>query len=98
MPMPNDASAQDLNWLVSSTCESGACVAVARMGDSVLIRRINAKGSIVEFTIAEWLHFLGGGRKGDFDNIAEPRGREVDTSARETSYPVRIGDGAADAA
>jgi hypothetical protein len=75
MPMPNDASGQDLNWLVSSTCESGACVAVARMGDSVLIRRINAEGPIVEFTTAEWLHFLAGAKQGDFDNIAERRGR-----------------------
>ena len=73
--MPNDASAQDLNWLVSSTCEGGACIAVARMDNSVLIRKINAEGPIVEFTTAEWLHFLAGAKQGDFDNIAERRGR-----------------------
>ncbi len=73
--MPSDASAQDLNWLVSRTCEGGACVAVARKGDSVLIRRINPEGPIAEFTVAEWLHFIAGAKQGDFDGIAERRGR-----------------------
>jgi hypothetical protein len=67
--MPSDASAQDLNWLVSFSCEGGACVAVARKGDSVLIRRINPEGPITEFTMEEWLHFIAGAKLGDFDDI-----------------------------
>jgi hypothetical protein len=67
--MPSDASAQDLNWLVSLSCEGGACVAVARKGDSVLIRRINPEGPITEFTMEEWLHFIAGAKLGDFDDI-----------------------------
>jgi hypothetical protein len=73
--MPSDASAQDLRWLTSRTCESGACVAVARKGESVLIRRINPEGLIVEFAMAEWLHFVAGVKLGDFDGIAERRDR-----------------------
>ncbi len=69
--MPSGASAEDLNWLVSRAYEGGACVAVARRGDSVLIKRINSEGPVAEFTMAEWLHFLAGAKQGDFDGITE---------------------------
>jgi Domain of unknown function (DUF397) len=69
--MPNGASAEDLNWLVSRAYEDGECVAVARMGDLVLIKRINPEGPVAEFTMAEWLHFLAGAKQGDFDGITE---------------------------
>lgn len=67
--MPSDFSPQDLNWLTARTCEGGACVAVARKGGSVLIRRINPEGPITEFTREEWLHFIAGAKLGDFDDI-----------------------------
>lgn len=69
--MSSDASAQDLNWLVSRTCESGACVGVARRGELVLICSTNnPAGTVSEFTMAEWRHFLAGAKLGDFDGIA----------------------------
>jgi hypothetical protein len=70
--MPTFRSAQgDLNWHVSRTCESGACVRVARRGDFVLIGNTNSPdGPINEFTTDEWRHFLAGAKSGDFDGIA----------------------------
>lgn len=67
--MSSDASDQDLNWLVSRTCEGGACVRVARMGDSILMGTIDPEGPITEFTLEEWRHFIAGAKLGDFDDI-----------------------------
>ena len=66
------ASGSDaLDWRVSRTCESGACVKVARHGESVLIgSTTGTEGIICEFTIAEWREFLAGMKLGDFDGIA----------------------------
>ena len=61
----------DLDWLVSRSCESGQCVAVARRGESVLIRNTsNPYGLVSEFTAEEWRQFLAGAKLGDFDEIA----------------------------
>jgi Domain of unknown function (DUF397) len=70
--MSSDVSAQgDLEWLVSRTCESGACVGVARRGESVLIRNTNdPNGIVTEFSPEEWRQFLIGAKLGDFDGIA----------------------------
>ncbi len=69
--MSNHASVRDLDWCVSRTCESGACVQVARRGDSVLIGTTsNPEGPITEFTTDEWRQFLAGVKRGDFDGIA----------------------------
>jgi hypothetical protein len=62
---------EDLDWRVSSACESGACVGVARRGENVLIGNTgNPEGVVSEFTVEEWLRFLAGVKRGDFDNIA----------------------------
>ncbi len=70
--MSSDVSAQgELDWLVSRTCESGACVGVARRGESVLIRNTNKpEGIVIDVTTEEWLQFLAGAKLGDFDGIA----------------------------
>lgn len=61
----------DLYWRVSRTCESGQCIKVARQGESVLIGNTNdPEGHVSEFTTNEWLDFLAGAKKGDFDGIA----------------------------
>ena len=58
-------------WLTSRTCDSGACVGVARSGESVLIANTNnPHGPVAEFTTDEWRHFLAGAKLGDFDGIA----------------------------
>lgn len=69
--MSNHTSARDLGWCVSRTCEGGACVRVARRGDSVLISNTsNPEGPISEFTTEEWRQFLAGVKLGDFDGVA----------------------------
>jgi Domain of unknown function (DUF397) len=60
-----------LDWHVSRTCESGACIRVARLGESVLIGNTSdPEGSVSEFTTEEWRQFLAGVKLGDFDGIA----------------------------
>jgi predicted secreted Zn-dependent protease len=67
----NGASADDLTWRVSRTCDAGACIKVARKGESVLIGNTNKpEGPFGEFTADEWRQFLAGVKLGDFDGIA----------------------------
>lgn len=62
---------EELDWRVSRTCESGACVAVARHGESVFIGNTNNPDSPVsEFTADEWREFIAGVKAGHFDGIA----------------------------
>jgi hypothetical protein len=61
----------DIVWHVSSTCESGACVMVARQGDSVLLGNTSQPdGPVYTYTRAEWREFLAGAKMGDFDDLA----------------------------
>lgn len=65
------SSREDIDWHRSRTCESGACVGVARQGKSVLIGNTDTpKGPVAEFTTEEWRQFLAGVKLGDFDGIA----------------------------
>ena len=60
----------DLDWHVSRTCDGGACIRVARSGESVLIgNTASPDGRASEFTADEWRHFLAGVKSGDFDGI-----------------------------
>ena len=59
------------DWRVSRTCDSGACIKVARDGEFVIIgNTVNPAGSISQFTVDEWRHFVAGVKLGDFDGIA----------------------------
>jgi Domain of unknown function (DUF397) len=61
----------DIQWRVSRTCESGACVMVARQGDSVLLGNTSQPdGPVYTYTRAEWREFLAGAKLGDFDDLA----------------------------
>lgn len=61
----------DLEWRISSTCDTGACIKVARNGEFVVIgSTANPSGPAGEFTADEWRHFLAGAKLGDFDEIA----------------------------
>ena len=67
----NGAPADDLAWRVSRTCDAGACIKVARKGESVLIGNTSSPdGPFGEFTADEWRQFLAGVKLGDFDGIA----------------------------
>lgn len=60
-----------LEWRVSSTCDTGACIKVARDGEFVVIGSTDSpSGQVGEFTADEWRHFLAGAKLGDFDEIA----------------------------
>jgi hypothetical protein len=62
---------EGLDWRVSRTCEGGACVAVARDGESVLIgNSSDPDGPVSAFTADEWCEFLAGVKLGHFDGIA----------------------------
>ena len=61
----------NLSWRVSRTCEGGACVMVARHGDSVVFGNTGQPdGPVYTYTRAEWKEFLAGVKLGDFDDIA----------------------------
>ncbi len=70
--VPKHSSALDsLDWHVSRTCETGACVRVARSGDSIFIGNTNGpNGAVSAFTVEEWRQFLAGAKLGDFDEIS----------------------------
>jgi hypothetical protein len=60
----------DFDWYVSSTCDGGQCIRVARQDQLVLIGNTNQPDLITKFTIDEWRKFLEGVKLGDFDRIA----------------------------
>ena len=65
------SASADLDWLISSSCEGGQCIKVARVGGSVMIASTNdPEGSVSEFSTDEWRQFVVGVRLGDFDGIA----------------------------
>jgi hypothetical protein len=70
--MSRDTSAPgNISWRISRTCDSGACVGVARRGEHVLIGNTNdPEAQVNEFTLDEWRQFLAGAKLGDFDGIA----------------------------
>ncbi|MGH3197417.1 MAG: DUF397 domain-containing protein [Streptosporangiaceae bacterium] len=66
----NAPASGDIGWRISRTCDSGACVGVARQDEAVLIANTNdPDGSVIKFTTEEWRQFLAGAKLGDFDGI-----------------------------
>ena len=58
-------------WHKARACESGACVMVARQGESVFIKNsTEPDGPVNVFTREEWSVFIEGIKLGDFDQIA----------------------------
>jgi hypothetical protein len=67
----NAPATGDFDWRISRTCDSGACVGVARRGEAVFIGNTSdPEGPVSEFTAEEWRQFLAGVKLGDFDGIA----------------------------
>lgn len=56
-------------WRKSTTSDSGGCVEVARIGDTIGVRdtKANGAGPVLEFTPHEWTCFLEGIAGGEFD-------------------------------
>lgn len=67
----NASATGDIKWRVSRTCESGACVMVARQGDFILLGNTSQPdGPLYTYTRSEWKEFLAGAKLGDFDDLA----------------------------
>jgi hypothetical protein len=61
----------DFDWRISSLCDSGACVGVARQGESVLVGNTSdAEVPVSRFTRQEWRAFVAGVKLGEFDDLA----------------------------
>jgi len=61
---------EDIAWRISRTCDSGACVGVARKGTVILIGNTDdPQGRVSEFTAEEWRVFVAGVKDGDFDGL-----------------------------
>jgi hypothetical protein len=60
----------DLSWRVSRTCDGGACIMVARCGDSIVFGNTGRPdGPVYAYTRAEWREFIAGVKLGDFDDL-----------------------------
>jgi hypothetical protein len=58
-------------WKISSKCDSGQCIGVARRGETILITDTsNLRGPVGEFSIGKWRQFIADVKLGDFDEIA----------------------------
>jgi Domain of unknown function (DUF397) len=58
-------------WRISSRCDAGSCVGVARQGEFVVIGNTgNPDSPVSKFTVSEWNAFLAGAKIGDFDDLA----------------------------
>ncbi|MFI6479853.1 DUF397 domain-containing protein [Nonomuraea sp. NPDC050663] len=67
--MSNPRELDLLTWH-SASCNSGACIEVARSEDRVLIRDSKqANGTVLQFSEEEWTTFCAGVRSGTFDRI-----------------------------
>jgi hypothetical protein len=64
----NDAKITDLVWR-STPCADGACIEVARSGDSVLIRLKQDPDRTLVLSDPEWKAFLSGAIGGAFDDV-----------------------------
>jgi len=65
------AAPGNVAWRISSKCDAGACVGVARQGEFVVIGNTsNPDGPVSRFTIEKWSAFLAGVKLGDFDDLA----------------------------
>jgi Domain of unknown function (DUF397) len=61
---------KEAKWRKSSLSNSqGNCVEIAHVDDHVAVRDSkNRQGGVLVFTPDEWKAFIGGVRKGEFDN------------------------------
>jgi hypothetical protein len=61
---------EGLTWLVSKTCDGGACIMVARDNERIVFGdTTEPDGSKVAYTRAEFKEFAMGVKRGDFDEL-----------------------------
>lgn len=62
--------AGELTWHVGRLCESGACIEVAALGETVMMRSsVDADGRSLSVSRNEWQAFLDGVKDGRFDEV-----------------------------
>ena len=59
--MPN------LTWQKSSFCSEDACLEMAEVGATVLLRESKTPETVLTLTAADWRAFVAGVRAGEFD-------------------------------
>jgi hypothetical protein len=63
-------SSDEPTWRTAKRCEGGACVQIAILGESVIIRSsADPDGTCATLSRDEWREFLAGAKDGDFDTI-----------------------------
>ena len=63
-------SGDEPTWRTSSRCESGACVEIGTLDESVLVRRSgDTEGIYVTLSREEWREFVAKVKDGDFDGL-----------------------------
>lgn len=64
-----DPERADIVWRKSSLSETGQCVEVAFLAESVALRHSQDPfGPVLTFTPSEWAAFVGGVHQGEFDS------------------------------
>ena len=66
----NSAALEGTGWRISSACDGGTCVGVARQGDVIFIGNTGSlQDGVSRFTAQEWKAFVAGVKLGDFDDL-----------------------------
>jgi hypothetical protein len=61
----------DLSWHVARMCNANSCVAVATNGNEFFIGDTKTpEGPVLAYTRDEWVTFLDGAKRGDFDHLS----------------------------
>ena len=64
------SSADDLSWHVAMSCNAGSCVQLAVSGDEIFLGDSKAPdGPVLCYSRSEWITFVEGIRRGDFDDL-----------------------------
>jgi predicted secreted Zn-dependent protease len=67
----NPVVSGNVDWHISSLCDSGACVGVARSGEFIIIGNSgDPEAPVSRFSKQEWSAFVAGVKLGDFDNFS----------------------------
>jgi hypothetical protein len=67
----NPVVSGNVDWRISSLCDSGACVGVYRHGEFIIVGNSSDPGaSVSQFTKQEWGAFIAGVKLGEFDDFS----------------------------
>ena len=68
--MVGDGSADQPIWRTAKQCDTGACIEIGTLDDSILIRNSADRDDIrLALSRGEWREFVAGVKDGDFDGL-----------------------------